>query len=266
MKALYEAIVKKYIIFPTSVADLQNVINGFELPQCAGAMDGCFIPIRRPSGPFGSRYWCYKSMDAIILLAVVDSDGRFMWIQVGNPGCVGDAACFNCSELKANIESGEWLPQSAAADIDGIMVSPFLISDSAFTQCPYLLKNMSASSAWPSLEYCYNFCHIRTRRIVENAFGMLKARFEICRKTNSTNPRFMSAVVAVCCALHNMCIQDRLPLEGDWVANIPVLAQEQHEHGQAVPGSRVESIDAEVMQRHLGEWCRSNVDFARGQL
>jgi hypothetical protein len=48
-------------------------------PQCAGAIDGCFIPIVRPEGEFAHKYWCYKGMDAIILLAVVDVRGLFTY-------------------------------------------------------------------------------------------------------------------------------------------------------------------------------------------
>ena len=52
------------IKFPKGTA-LQQTMADFQeiggMPGCAGAIDGCFIPIIKPRGPWGSRYWCYKN-------------------------------------------------------------------------------------------------------------------------------------------------------------------------------------------------------------
>ena len=101
--ALLRSIVTPSIVFPAG-EELGRVMEDFEslcgLPQCAGAIDGCFIPIVRPKGEFAHKYWCYKGMDTVILLAVVDNRGVFTYVHAGMPGSVGDAvqdldACFH---------------------------------------------------------------------------------------------------------------------------------------------------------------------------
>ena len=42
---------------------------------------------------------------------------------------------------------------------------------------------------------------------MENAFGMLKGRFRVCKKSELHAPKFLARVVAACCALHNMCLR-----------------------------------------------------------
>ena len=95
--AMARVLPSKYIKFPRGAA-LQSVIADFAemdgLPGCAGAIDGCFIPIIKPAGPWGFKYWCYKHFHSIILMAVCDAKYRFSYISVGEPGSVGDSATF----------------------------------------------------------------------------------------------------------------------------------------------------------------------------
>ena len=76
LKALKRTKVARSVQFPHGEA-LQQVMTHFEalanLPHCAGAIDGCFLPLQRPASRFGSKYWCYKQIYAVIL---VGSSGR----------------------------------------------------------------------------------------------------------------------------------------------------------------------------------------------
>lgn len=45
---------------------------------------------------------------------------------------------------------------------------------------------------------------VRTRRVVECAFGRLKARFPILKDTRLRDPDFVAKLVSVCCAIHKM--------------------------------------------------------------
>jgi hypothetical protein len=43
--------------------ELHRIMNDFSfythgIPNVAGALDGCFIPMFKATGPFGFRYWC----------------------------------------------------------------------------------------------------------------------------------------------------------------------------------------------------------------
>lgn len=76
-------------------ARLATVIQGFEhgrtesgnhkLPNVIGAMDGTHIPIHPPSKN-GSRFVNRKNFHSINLLGIVDHQGRFTFIHVGEAG------------------------------------------------------------------------------------------------------------------------------------------------------------------------------------
>ena len=52
----------------------------------------------------GNLYYNYKSFFSIVLMGLVDSDYKFMWIDVGGCGHMSDAQLFNASELKECLE------------------------------------------------------------------------------------------------------------------------------------------------------------------
>ncbi len=76
-----------------------------EFPQLLGAMDGKHIAIKCLKGG-GSLYFNYKKFHSIVLMALVDADYKFIWIDVGANGHASDANICNSSELSEFIESG----------------------------------------------------------------------------------------------------------------------------------------------------------------
>ena len=65
----------------------------------------------------------------------------------------------------------------------------------------------------------FNYALIRTRRVVEQAFGRLKGRWKIIRWMQSElrNICTSSRVALVCCALHNVCERHQCPFENAWL-------------------------------------------------
>ncbi len=51
-------------------------------------------------------------------------------------------------------------------------------------------------------QFNFNYSVIRTRRVVECAFGRLKARFMIIQNSRLSNPEFAGDVFMECAALH----------------------------------------------------------------
>ena len=88
---------------------------------------------------FGDTYWCYKQHVAILLLAVVDARGIFTDVNTGGTGSVGDAAAYNTSQLARNVQSRKWLGDSGKI-INGKLVHPFLVGDSAFALSTTMMK------------------------------------------------------------------------------------------------------------------------------
>lgn len=48
-----------------------------------------------------------------------------------------------------------------------------------------------------------NYRLSRTKRIVENAFGIMASKFRIFEKSMASSPHKVTLIVRVCCALHN---------------------------------------------------------------
>eukprot|EP00955_Chlamydomonas_euryale_P022510 237758-Chlamydomonas_euryale.AAC.1 len=77
------------------MADMK-AISGLE--GCVGAIDGCFIGMKGCGGDWQHQFWCYKDLNRSIiltLLAIVDAEYRFMYVDVGKGGGVGDSQCFH---------------------------------------------------------------------------------------------------------------------------------------------------------------------------
>jgi len=74
---------------PTTSTAWEQISNGFQsranFPHCIGAVDGKHIRVKKPSNS-GSMYFNYKDYFSIILLAVVDSEYRFIYVSVGSYG------------------------------------------------------------------------------------------------------------------------------------------------------------------------------------
>jgi hypothetical protein len=161
------------------------------LPLCGGAIDGSFIPMKRPPRVYGFRYWCYKCAHATLLLAVVDAEGLFWYINTDSPGSMRDAAVFSRSKLKRRLERSQWLSAEHAQEVEGVQVRPYLVADAAFALMPYMMYEVffRGNHHAQSLEGWFNCNVIRTRRVVENAFGRLKNRFLVltARKLNKTH-------------------------------------------------------------------------------
>jgi hypothetical protein len=226
---------RKYMVtdsirFPESAAEIEAVMKGFEdlcgLPFCAGAVDGTFVQMCKPV-LWGDVYWCYKKYTAIIVMACVDAAGVFTYIDVGQPGSAGDAATWNECSMLHRIQRGEWLHLGPQYDSHmmlyrgGNVWKPYIVADSAFGISTRVMKCYEGV-ALNDEQQSFNYALIRTRRVVECAFGRLKGRFRLlmdnCRLQN---PRFASDVVLVCCGLHNILERARDPREVQEAAFVP---------------------------------------------
>ena len=170
-----------------------------------GCIDGKHIPIRSPANA-GSRFHNYKNFDSIILLAVVDANYKFMFIDVGAEGAAGDAGVFRDCALKKAIDE-EILdlppPQPLPNDPKGKAIPYFWVGDDAFGLKTWMMK------PYPYRQITYenrifNYRLSRARRIVESAFGILTCRFRCLSKILLTNPDTTGDIVIACCILHNI--------------------------------------------------------------
>lgn len=156
-----------------------------------------------------------------------------------------------------------------AKDIGGREISPFIAGDAAFPLRFNVMKNFKEEVYRESLEGIYNYHHIHARRVVENAFGRMKMRFHICRFNNISRPEFLTKIVSVCCALHNVCTRLNDDTEIDW---IPRTDTSENVHQGAIeegiinargdrvgsqnPSSQAAKEHAAGIRLHIARWLR----------
>ena len=86
---------------PTTEEEWKKIADAFasnwNFNNCIGAMDGKHIVIRPPLNS-GSYYFNYKHTFSIVLLAIVDADYKFVYVDIGCNGRISDGGVFrNCN-------------------------------------------------------------------------------------------------------------------------------------------------------------------------
>jgi hypothetical protein len=87
---------------PENAEEWRESARGFS--HALGDLDGAHVRIRNPS--HAASLYCYYKGYFSIVLALVDADYRFIWIEVGANGAYSDAENFNSCELKQVIFDG----------------------------------------------------------------------------------------------------------------------------------------------------------------
>lgn len=145
----------------------------------------------------GSLYYNYKGTNSIVLMAVVDHNYCFSYIDVGCNGRVSDGGVFRNCSLYQELENGV-LPEGYV-----------LVGDNAFPLKEYLLKPYPGNRLTLQ-QIFFNYRLSRARRIVENGFGILAARFRVFEKPMPFSPEKIVKIVKTCCALHNWLRRTKL--------------------------------------------------------
>lgn len=192
--------------FPTTSEQWASIQRQFfdkwNFPQCLGALDGKHVRIKSPMKS-GSKYFNYMHYFSVVLLALVDADYKFIFIDVGTPGRYGDATIWNNSQLRHHLQAGT-LPVPPPVVLPGcdMPIPSLIVADSAFAlhstlMKPYPEKNMSQE------ERLFNYRLCRARRVVENAFGILASRFGLFQCAIGIQPQRAVKLVLACLAIHN---------------------------------------------------------------
>jgi hypothetical protein len=209
----------KVVKFPETIDELVQLMGTFKkhkLPGLAGVIDGTLIPMKKPSkeqaGGDTDAYWCYKGRVMSLCLAVVDGNGLFVYLNAGNPGCLGDASLWSRSSLCKLVEDGLLNNITCELDADGEQhsIHGYLIGDAAFPLNENMLKIFPEPPANEANNFGaagkreFNRRLIAARRGVECSFGRLKGRFAFCaRNTFWKCPVFCRDAIMTCGGLHN---------------------------------------------------------------
>ncbi|GBC35406.2 protein ANTAGONIST OF LIKE HETEROCHROMATIN PROTEIN 1-like [Rhizophagus irregularis DAOM 181602=DAOM 197198] len=216
LRQFFDVIISKFltekIIFPTTESGTNRITNRFkrirEFSNIIGAIDGSHIPIKAPH-LFPVDYFNRKGFYSIILQAVVDHEKKFLDICVGWLGSTHDSRILVNSDLYNKFENQ-----------NNLAVTPFhnkyFLGDEKYPNLSWLIVPYKDIGRGLTQEQTYfNLRHSQTRIKVEQAFGLLKGRWQCLLNKLEVSFEIVSHIVTTCCILHNICEErcDFLPPE-----------------------------------------------------
>lgn len=132
-------------------------------------------------------------MPSLTLQAICDAKKKFLDVFTGPPSKIHDARVFKLSfisNMLPDICGNEW----------------HILGDAAYPLKKYLITPYRDYGNLTQEQRNFNFKFSACRVKIENAFGILKARFrQLIRLDFHTVERCCKFIIA-CCTLHNLCI------------------------------------------------------------
>lgn len=192
---------------PETPEEWEKIANGFvqkaNFPHAIGAVDGKHIRVRKPVNS-GSLFFNYKDYFSIVLLAIVDSDYKFIYVNVGSYGKECDSSIFKESTFWKKMEDCTLnLPSPKPLTADSQNALPYvLVGDEGF----WLHENLLRPFGGTHLEIkkrVFNYRLTRARRYVECAFGILSNKWRIFHRPLDVKEETAIWIVKVCTVLHN---------------------------------------------------------------
>ncbi|XP_062576941.1 uncharacterized protein LOC134238850 [Saccostrea cucullata] len=210
--ALFNALKHVHLKVPSSEAEWENIAREFmerwNFPNCLGALDGKHVVLQAPFKS-GSFYFNYKNTHSVVLMALVNANYKFIYVDVGSNGRVSDGGIFRDCTLRSAMEDNS-LNMPGPRPLPGRErdVPYVIVGDEAFPLKEYLMKPYPQRSGLDDKQRVFNYRLSRARRIVENAFGILSNRFRVLRSPILLSPQKVEILVLCCCALHNFLRPD----------------------------------------------------------
>ena len=171
----------------------------WQFPHCMGAIDGKHVTIQCPPRS-GSEFFNYKKTFSIVLQAVVDADGNFMAVDVGDSGRHSDGGVLKHSSFGRALLNNE-IPIPEPEAIGNITLPYVFVGDEAYPLRTNLLPPYPGRGL-NDTRRVYNYTS-RARRQVECGFGMLVNRWAVMKSRINMSPERVTKVVLACCILHN---------------------------------------------------------------
>ncbi|XP_022182081.1 protein ALP1-like [Myzus persicae] len=201
----------EFMQLPSTSMAWEQISNGFQskanFPHCIGAVDGKHIRVKKPSNS-GSMYFNYKDYFSIILLAVVDSEYRFIYVSVGSYGKDCDSSIFKETTFwKKLTENSLHLPIPRPLSEHSNTNVPFvIIGDEGFALNDNLLRPYGGTHL-NKVKRVFNYRLTRARRYVECDFGILSNKWRIFHRPLDVNVETAIGIVKACTVLHNFVRQ-----------------------------------------------------------
>ena len=199
--------------------------------------------------------------------ALVDYKRRFLDIEIGWPGSVVDSWIFDNSYLSHKYENAPaelgTTTLSTGDDVEE-NIPAFILGDSAYWNSRHLVTTYKVSECDANRSVRHlNYQLSKARYHVENAFGLLKGRFQIFEKplrSAAEDLPFAVRLIAGICTLHNFLIdvhdkvrEGEVPPEeiDERLRELERLAREEEENEEIVPEQAENGVTRQALLRHV---------------
>lgn len=219
---------------------VQDYSVHWNFPHVCGSIDGKHIKIIAPKNS-GSVYYSYLGHYSIVLLGIADAKYKFTYVNIGAYGSSSDGGILTNSELGRLLQSGNinFPPESSL--LQGEPAIPyFLVGDEAFGLREWCMVPYAGRFLQEDLQH-FNKRLSRARRVVENAFGILAARWRIFHRTICAKPETVELLIKATIILHNLLC------ESNSHNYAPPRFVDTEVDGEIIPGSwRTEAIGSRM--------------------
>lgn len=165
--------------------------------NCIGAIDGRHISMQAPGS--GSEFFNYLKYHSIVLLGVCDANYIFTMVDIGASGRQSDGGILKNSVMYQKILDNS-LDFPAESYLPGSIkkLNYVLVGDEAIPLTNYLMRPYPGrrKSVLPADIRVFNYRLSRTRRIIENTYGIMVSRWRLLRRDliNTTENAVKSVV------------------------------------------------------------------------
>lgn len=192
---------------PTNQEKWREIADGFferwQIPNCGGAIDGKHIRITPPANT-GALYYNYKHFYSVVLMAVVNAQYEFLYVDVGKNGRLSDGGVFEETTFFQKMKDGMLnLPEN---EDNTAKLNFVFISDEAFALHKHLIKPFPQRDLNHERRI-FNYRLSRGRNVVENTFGLISARFRILQTPINVSVNSICYITMAICVLHNFLMK-----------------------------------------------------------
>ncbi|XP_065356336.1 uncharacterized protein LOC135950730 [Calliphora vicina] len=225
LEAIVEALRHDHLKTPSTQQEWKAVAEGFnslwQFPHTLGAIDGKHIRIKNPQHA-GSNFYNYKGFFSTVLLAVVDANSKFIYIDVGGNGRASDVVVLKNSSLQQAMNQGKLnFPDDEALPGQVAKTSYFFIGDDIFGLDRNMMKAYNRNRKLTTPEEIFNYRLSRARMTVEMAFGRLANRFRIFHRPIEVDLLTTDKIVQTCCVLHNFLTKSSFDFHDEHNLQLP---------------------------------------------
>lgn len=166
-------------------------------------MEGKHVIIKSPINT-STEFFNYKGTFSIVLFALVDADYNFLFSDVECKGRISDGGVIKNSILYKKLVKEELgIPNPQPLPERDRPVLYVFVTDDAFGLHDNIMKPYPGIQEKASEKRVFNYRFSRARRVVENVFGLLSAKFRVLRKPLVLQPDKAEKVVLACVYMYN---------------------------------------------------------------